>query len=612
VRHATLALGFSLVAAGCGRGCARERPYTPYVIGSTAAPSARGAGDAQAPAPSDAFAHQSASVPDDAALRLEAPPGERLALVLAVDVSSDGTKDVVAWAVGSDPLAGRLLSYAGGPTGGIAAPRVIASLAPGTIGVPGCTADPRLERIGSQTVAISVHATCPFALDASVRNRWIAVASPARAPPLREEIRIGGTASGETLRVELDASDRDGDGRDDLSMQWTLEGAPLPFEPGPSVSALVRYYDRPAGLSRDPGEPEASLMKGMSAWAARAAKKADAVNAERAARSTERLHAMLCSDEGVSIVSLGSGDVRCGPSRALEDAVVARVRGALSMGDVPRAIAALARIDFRPATRHKKDEIQKWITKAAPPRTVAARTVAVEVDAAARGVPAWGPLAFAVGGDLVVRTRAGVVSIAMPSGAATKSDESAWPSAVTSPDGAERWLALYDACDGGPLRIRFGASSEPAALAPGAPGPLSREVLVPILAPAPTRCVPGGARHSLDAIPIGWGGALEAFVAGEPVTVSPGAAQVEPLASGAPLGQPWHLGSAASPDARALALATALGVLVRAAGRWQLLRPDDIEGAKGYAGLSGCTAGGDGRVVACVRTGRVLILDAAR
>jgi hypothetical protein len=582
------------------------------VIGKAEAPSTTVFRDADGPGPSDAFAHQSALPADDAGLRVEAPPGERLALVLTADLDGDAVTDAVAWAVGPDPLAGRLLLYKGRAAEKTDPPRALASLAPGTVGVPGCTAEPRLERIGAQTIAVSVRAACPFALDGSVKSRWIAIASASREPALREEIRVGGAASGETLRIDLDASDRDGDGRDDLSIQWTLEGAPMPFEPGPPVSCALRYYDRSAGLSRDPGEPEASMRAVSSAWVARSAKKGDAARAADAARSIERLHAMLCADEGVSIVSLGSGDVHCGPSRALEDAVAMRVKGALTTGDLPRAIAAFSRIGFRPATTQRTSEILKWIIKAAPPKTVPARTVAVDVDAVPSGVPGWGPLAFTVGADLVVAARAGVVSVAMPSGAPTKTEEPAWPSSVTSPDGAVRWLALYDACDGGPLRVRLGAPSEPASRVPGVPGPASREVLVPILAPAPSRCAPGGVRRGLDSVPLGWGSALEAFIAGEPMSLLPGAAQARPLASDASMSQPWHLGSAASPDGRALALGTPLGVLVRAGGRWQLLRPADLEGAAAYAELSCCTAGNEGRVVACLRAGRVVVLYVAR
>jgi hypothetical protein len=582
--------GIGLLLALSLLSCSRDHPYAPYVIGATQAPSAPSAADAAAVL--DAFLHEPASTGADGGVRVQAPAGETITLVLAGDLDGDGTRDVAAWATGSDPLGGRLLFYRGRTPDATEPPRALAVLAAPAIGVTGCAAEPRLERIGPQTVSVTVRAACPFSLDASVKSLWVAVAAPAREPPLREELRVGGVAPGEVLRVELDASDRDGDGRDDLSVAFTLEGAPAPFDAGPAVAASLRYYDRPAGLSRDQKEPEASLGDAAASWSKRAVKKKEAPSAAGAARSIERLHAMLCADEGVSIVSLGSGPVRCGPSRALEDAEAVRVRAALATGDVPRALFALARAGWRPATSGRRTEILRWITRAAPPRTVAARTLEAVPDLDQKGVPGWGPLAFSPGGDLLVRTAAGIVSVALPSGTETRTEEPAWPTAVTSPDGAQRWTALYDACDGGPLRARLG----------------EREVLVPVLAPAPGRCAPGGVRPNVDAVPLGWGTSLEAWMAGEPVTVETGAPQARALASDALFTQPMHVGSARSPDGSAIAIGTPFGALVRARSAWQLWRPGDRDGGAAYAGLGACTASNEARSVACVRDGRAVVL----
>ena len=85
--------------------------------------------------------------------------------------------------------------------------------------------------------------------------------------------------AGAKLSLELDASDVDGDRRDDLVARVAIEGAPPPFEAGPRVTADLRWLDWPTGLSRDPEEPEASLKRTVTAEQARVSKKNDGTSA---------------------------------------------------------------------------------------------------------------------------------------------------------------------------------------------------------------------------------------------------------------------------------------------------------------------------------------------
>ena len=538
------------------------------------------------------------------------PPGETFALALAADLDADGTPDGVAWARASDPLAGRLLFYAGS-AGAAHAPRVLAELGATAIGQAGCTAEVGLEQIGQRSLAVSVRAACTPALASGRSSRWIAVASPGSEPALRQELTLAEPEPGERITVELDGSDNDGDQRDDLHVLLAVEGSPAPFQPGPRATAELRWLDRSTGLSRDPSEPEASLSRLASAAASRASKKAEAAEVEASARQIARLYAMICADAGAPILRVSSGAVRCASSRALEEATFAVGRAALTTGDVPRAIAAYERLLWRasssPSPRQR--ELEKAITKVAPTRAPSlTRVFATVPDADASGLPAWGPLTFTPTGDLLIRTAAGLSTANVQTGIEGQAQGiPSWPAAVTSGDGATRWLAAFDACDGVALRARFGAASlAPFVVPPGGEAPAgAHELALPIVPPTPSRCAGGAARF--EVVPVAWASAgLTAWIAGEPVQVAPDLSTATPLPAVGGVSQPVHAGSPRSPDGGSMALATKLGVLVRARGGWQLWRPADLQGAYAYANLRACTIANDAAAVACVRDGRLI------
>jgi hypothetical protein len=542
------------------------------------------------------------------------PEGETFALVFVADVDGDSVRDGVAWAASRDALGGRLLYYKGGPPGAAPpAPKQLATLPGGMIGLAGCTAEPALEQIGPQTVAVSVHAACNPQPAGATKVRWVAVAAPSREPALREEITLADPPAGAKLSLELDASDVDGDRRDDLVARVAVEGAPQPFEPGPRVTADLRWFDRPTGLSRDPEEPEASLKRTVSAEQARVSKKNDGTAAALA--QVARLYGWLCADSGTPLLAVSSGAIRCGPSKALEDASFVAVRAALAQGDLPRAVAAFEHLPWRPVTTTKpqRSEIEKAILKAAPATVPSVTRVFSTVpDLDPSGAPGWGPLTFTPGGDLLVRTKAGLSMINVQTGSEGAAQGiPSWPSAVTSLDGSVRWLSLYDACDGASLHVRFGGPGDAPFVTPppGELPPGARDLPVPVLPPVPARCAPGASAVALETVPLAWGAAgLEAWMGGEPIVVTPDFTQARPVGGVGSLGQNVHAGSPRSPDGRAFARGTKLGVLVRTPKAWQMWRPADLEGAYAYADLHGCTAANDARAVACVRSGRLIAM----
>ena len=119
--------------------------------------------------------------------------------------------------------------------------------------------------------------------------------------------------------------------------------------------------------------------------------------------------------------------------------------------------------------------------------------------------------------------------------------------------------------------------------------------------------MPGTPAAVLQMVPVAWGTAgLEAWMAGEPIVVSPDLTQARPISGVGSLGQQVHAGSPRSPDGRSFAQGTKLGVLVRTPKSWQLWRPADLDGAYAYADFRGCTASNDARAVACIRSGRLI------
>src|SRR5262249_855636 len=143
-----------------------------------------------------------------------------------------------------------------------------------------------------------------------------------------------------------------------------------PFEPAPRTSAIVRWFDRPAGMSRDPGEPDASLRTLATAAAARAARAKDAPQVPLQVRQIRALYAAICAEGGNPRITNvpGARAISRGPSRALEEAGLAEVRAYAIAGDPLRAITALDRAQLPPATKtaQRTNDAHAWIAQAAP------------------------------------------------------------------------------------------------------------------------------------------------------------------------------------------------------------------------------------------------------
>ena len=588
-------------ASGCDS-CHSSKPYTPYTLSDQ--PSA-GAWTGAAPA-GDAgsladgglpFAPVAATAATGDGRRwslegasAEAPPGHVFAEGLVFDADGDGKPDLIAWARAPDGLRGEIWFAPGkDPANG----RTLAAL-PGDLAAPGCAPSVALTRTGASIVVFDFDPRC----GARARDRaarWIAVfrLGSGGPPELGLELRLGAPADGESLAVTVDGRDRDGDARGDFTATIALGGVPRPLLAGGSAAVALAYFDRPAGLSRDPSEPEASFKALAAGLLADGRKKTAAARVAPAAGVARRLHALLCEEAGKPVVTTSGGPVRCGDLHLVEDSTMAEVEAALNLGDPLAAVAALGRLESR---RKDLDALVAKSIPSLPGRLIRATAAAPDPQPA----PAFGPVAFNAGGDVLVRTKERVVRVdrtsfeEMPIDAALK-----WPSRLAWPAGdAPAWTlaSIEERCGSPTLIARFEIGGE------------STEVPLPLLTPA--RCA-GSPRVAVDLLGASTQGALLAVrgdVIAIPLEAPPRPVLAEALAL-APAAA-VELGAARSPDGSVVALATPRGVLVAALKGQGRRATAKLWTAPALDNATACVPNNTADRIACAVKGAVAIYDA--
>ncbi len=598
-----LLLTIALMLGGC-RGCKNDHPYVPYAIGD-GAPDDADTSKLVVASDDDggAFLEQPAEkAPANATqwqiggLKVDAPTGSVFELGLAKDLDGDGAADVIAITraaeKSSDP--GTLVFYKSTAQG--LAPSLTA-IATGPL--PGdirCSVVRRLAQVGKRSVLIELTSKCPV-VSSHDPSRWVAVVAFTPAPRVHFSASVVDPPGAPSLFFNVEGSDRDGDGIDDVSVRVSIEGGGAPMEPLPRTTAVLGWFDRPAGMSRNSDDPDGSLRSLAGVAQALAGKIKDAPSVPPRVRAIRALYSALCNDGGAPRLTrvLGDSALSCGSSRALEEAGLAEVRAYATMGDALLATTSLARAQIAPATKtaNRTKDGETWILQAAPLAVATSVRQVAAVPLIERGrQPAWGALAFESSGKLLVRTAAGVVRMDPDTGdEGDARDVAPWSMAVVSPDGGSRFIEAYNACDGVLLH---------ATLAPTADGDMA-DVDLPIFPVLGSHCATAKG-EPVGAIPIAWGaGGLETIVDGFPVLVS-ASGRASVLQS--PMNQPVSLGSPRSPDGKTLIVATPLGLVVRGF-RTRMLRAAEFDGA--YGELRDCGVSDDGLRAACVRAGHAWV-----
>jgi len=606
----------ALASGGCD-GCHNGKPYTPYTLsdGPSATPHASGAPASSAIAlPGSAVAPIDAGIPDaevlpsfavvqgttppgdgkswplDGAVVAAAPIGRTFAAGLVLDMDGDGKRDLLAWSRAPDGLRGELWFA---PGSNVASARTLAAMPEGLAG-PGCSVATQIAQVGPRTLVLDVAPRCGGAHDKAIR--WLTVLRlvDAAAPELGLELRLAAPAAGETLQVAVDTRDRDSDGRGDVLATITLSGAPHPLPSvGAQASASLAFFDRPAGLSRDPAEPEASFKALAAGLIADGRRKTTATRIPGAALALRRLHGLLCEEGGKPAISTSAGPVRCGDARVLEDAAMAEVEAAINLGDSLTALGALARLEALGV--HRKD-VDALVAKSLP--TVTAKAVHKTTAAPAlEPSPAFSPLAWNSAGDLLVHTVDKVIRVDRLAFAEAPIDAAlTWPSRLVFPVGAAaptwKLLAVERRCD------------EPVLYAHLESG----EVALPIA--APPRCTPSE-RVAAELLGASDQGALLAI--GADLVTIPLAAPLKPMLpeSLAPAaGAAVELGAARSPNGTTIAVPTVRGIFVATVksgartAKGKLWTGVDLDGARA------CVPSNEAERLACVTGSTATIYEA--
>jgi hypothetical protein len=567
-----------LAAFGCD-GCKEEKPYTPFGV-TTAVPQA----SVEAPAPSakvepGKFRPAVVAPAGSRKLRmgtltLDAPP--RYSFDRALVLGEGASQSALAW-VKAEPDArdvppGALIAFsASGERKQIMTLPAFVPIA------PGCVHTTRLVQSGPASVLVDTVAACTTPLVARVAVQAVSVISPGSERPEVLTLRLAAPAAGEALAVEADSSDRDGDGREDVKLTFTLTGPE-----GAKASASLAFLDRAAGVSRDAAEPRASLLLNAKAILSKAGPSAVAeIDAMR------RLLGSLCAESATARVFDAEGSpVRCDDLGPVVDTLArAEVLARLAAKDAVGAVGVLNRAGWY--FKKLSADAEKSITKELSKRLLAVTPTASALSArpkSAKG-PHWSPLWFEPDGALLVLTEGGVVRASRDGSAETALDvdagTAAWPLDVIDPSG-RRLTGSLCACDSSEVQLGI-------ADAAGIP---QNGIPTRLLAPRPGGCK--GRFACPDPTPIAASAdGFSVLLAG---TVS------EHKKAGTALPSP---GSARSPDGKWLVASTPLGLVV--AGQTQELwklpeAPIDARHALD------CVVANDRAAVACVSDGKVVLL----
>ncbi|HEU5074613.1 MAG TPA: hypothetical protein VFU02_10575 [Polyangiaceae bacterium] len=563
-------------------GCEEDHPYTPFQVAS-AVPSATVPAAAPAEAEPAAPVAFSASGPiarpkapawQLGARRIQAPPGYEIERGLEADFDGNGVSEIVVWLVpaADSPARPELWLY---PAAGT--PRKLFPL-PGFVPTgPNCRLQTLLLHTGPKTVTLDTKAVCDARLIARAPVRSLVVLAPTADHPEVLALRAAEGSPREELKLNVASLDRDGDGRDDVTLQASLD-----TRQAASAVALAKFvwYDREAGTSRDDTEPGLSMAQLASREIVRAKGQSTSRNVHPTIQNLKRLYAAVCDEAGTPRLFDEEGNgLACGRlTTTFSRATEAEIAALLKNGQVLEALGVLERADWFGHQASPKDR-ERWLGlfqgKLVRKQARLRRELGLSVPREGTQ-PSLSPLEF-TGDTLEAQTRDGVRSFALDGSERRLEDggtpPNPWPLRAEAPGGGRLWTGVVYSCDRSEVALSFvDGSGQP--LAP---------VLTEILAPRPGNCR-GGAAVEAPAVPIGWVDAqLVAWVGG--ARIGPAEPRTRPKGSPRSLNGEWTV------------LPSRLGLLVTGTQHelWQV--PESVGQVEQ---LRACVIHDSGRLVACV------------
>lgn len=591
----------SLGLYGC-EGCEEDHPYTPFQVASSvpsAPPPAATSSEPESSAAPVKFTASAPLVQPKAAAwqvgprRIQAPPGYEFERGLDADFDGDGTSEFVGWAVPtSDPLKrAELWLYPA-----VGTPRRLLSL-PGFVPTgPNCTLQTLLQHTGPKTVTLDTKAVCEARLIARAPVRSLVVLAPTASDPVVLALRAADGSPREDLRLTVASLDRDGDGRDDVTLQTSLD-----TRHATSAVALAKFvwYDREAGTSRDDTEPGLSMAQLASREIVRAKGQSTSRNVHPTIQNLKRLYAAVCDEAGTPRLFDEEGNgLPCGRlTTTFSRATEAEIAALLKNGQVLDAFGVLERADWFGHTPSPKDR-ERWLGmfagKLERKQARLRRELAVTVPRDGTH-PSLSPLEFS-GDTLLVQTRDGVRSFGLDGSERTLvsgTEGSTGGSLEASPrplpwslraevPGQRLWTGVVYSCDRAEVALSFvDGSGQPVA-----------PVVTEVLAPRPGNCR-GGTVVDAPAVPIGWVDTqLGAWVGG--ARIGPSELRTRPKGSPRSANGEWTV------------LPSRLGLLVtgKAPALWHV--PESVGQ---LAELRACVIHDSGQLLACVTPEGFALID---
>jgi len=577
------------VLPGC-RGCNEDTPYTPFGVASSLPDGSETSSSAVA-SPS-ASANPSAFQPRDSVeakagttswrvgdRTLVAPEGTTFVRVVVGDFDQDGGSEAVAVVTPTQGVAAELWAFPAGAARRIwRAPDYLPS-------GEGCRFESTLEQTGPASVTVEVAARCEGDLLDRIPTRALAVLAPLADDPSILSVRAAEAAPGETLDLRVASPDRDGDGRDDVSLEVSV-GRKGTRE---VAKTLLEWLDRAAGPSRVPGLPQKSLLSQARREVTRAPGKNTSKLALEAIANIRRLIAAVCAEAQTPRLFDAEGSpFACGDLRLVNDQLAtAEVSAWLAQDDLLSAAGVLTRdgwylAPFSDGVRQDLTTKVETRLKRVEPNQVSRLLAATPRREAAE--VRWSPLTFEQPEPtLLVRTPAGLIRASADGSREEPANPSSgarpWPLEVEAGTSGVVWRSVDQACSGSELLAAFRPpSTEPRPLTDvlaARPGTCGGQPVPPVPAPVPL----GPLSNGLEA----------AIVAGARI------GDIVPRA---------HPGLPRSPDGSQLVVPTGLGVVVLGPDRAELWSAPELSPPQA---LSDCVVANQASAIACIKGTEVIL-----